>query len=90
MESAIRLRPMCNDDVPGVMAIEQLAFETGWPSTAFERELAHNAMARYIVLETARGLLGFAGLWLMVDEAHVVTVAVLPAERRAGFGRLLV
>ena len=35
-------------------------------------------------------LLGFAGLWLMFDEAHVVTVAVAEADRRHGYGRILV
>lgn len=90
MDAAIRLRPMHEDDVPAVMAVEREAFETGWPKTAFERELAHNAMARYLVLDSPRGVIGFAGLWLMLDEAHVVTVAVLPGERRAGYGRVLV
>lgn len=79
-------------DAPEVMAVEQLAYSPGWPATAFERELTQNGMARYIVLRDAgTGRIdGFAGLWLMVDEAHVVTVAVLPESRRKGFGRILV
>jgi [ribosomal protein S18]-alanine N-acetyltransferase len=32
---------------------------------------------------------GFLGLWLMVDEAHIVTVAVRAAERQQGIGELL-
>lgn len=88
---APRLRRMSPEDVPIVMAVEQAAYSGGWPVTAFERELTGNGMARYIVLEgTGGGIKGFAGLWLMVDEAHVVTVAVLPEERRQGLGRLLV
>ncbi len=49
-------------------------------------------MARYVVLRDAESkrVEGFAGLWLMVDEAHVVTVAVLPEVRRRGYGRALV
>jgi ribosomal-protein-alanine N-acetyltransferase len=82
---------MSPEDVPEVMAVERAAYSGGWPATAFERELTGNGMARYIVLEEAgAGIAGFAGLWLMVDEAHVVTVAVLPEERRRGLGRLLV
>lgn len=88
---APRLRKMSPEDVPVVMAVERAAYSGGWPATAFERELTGNGMARYIVLEEAGGgIAGFAGLWLMVDEAHVVTVAVLPEERRRGLGRLLV
>ena len=79
-------------DVPSVMAVERAAYSSGWPSTAFERELTQNGMARYIVLREEAGgaVQGFAGLWLMVDEAHVVTVAVLPELRRQGLGRVLV
>ncbi|MCC7365867.1 MAG: ribosomal protein S18-alanine N-acetyltransferase [Dehalococcoidia bacterium] len=84
---------MATADIPAVMAIEHAAYDSGWPPTAFERELTTNAMARYIVLERhgggAPGIIGFAGMWLMVDQAHVVTVAVNPAERRTGYGRLL-
>jgi ribosomal-protein-alanine N-acetyltransferase len=73
-----------------VMAVERAAYDSGWPTTAFERELTQNPMARYVVLREAERITGFAGLWLMVDEAHVVTVAVLPEARGRGFGAALV
>lgn len=95
MPSALRLRRVTIEDLETVRAIEQAAFTTGWPPTAFEHEIAHNGRARYVLLERDgepgdRQALGFAGLWLMVDEAHVVTVAVRPEERRNAYGRLLV
>lgn len=92
MDAPPRLAMMRPGDMPEVMAVERAAYSQGWPTTAFERELTQNAMARYIVLRGPAGgpVVGFAGLWLMVDEAHVVTVAVLPEERRAGYGRVLV
>ncbi len=34
-------------------------------------------------------IIGFAGLWLMVDEAHVTTIAMHPGFRRLGLGELL-
>jgi ribosomal-protein-alanine N-acetyltransferase len=34
-------------------------------------------------------IIGFAGLWLMVDEAHITTIATHPAFRRRGLGELL-
>ena len=92
--SAAVVRAMRPADVPAVIAVERLSFAVGWPHTAFERELSTNAMARYIVLEApaagVSGLAGFGGIWLMVDEAHIVTVAVVPEQRGRGFGRLLV
>ncbi len=34
-------------------------------------------------------IIGFAGLWLMVDEAHITTIAVHPAHRGLHVGELL-
>ena len=83
---------MRREDMAQVIAVERASYSAGWPATAFERELTQNAMARYVVLRPPHSdeVIGFAGLWLMVDEAHVVTVAVLPEQRRHGFGRALV
>ena len=78
------------DDIPAVVEVERRSFDKGWAATAFERELAQNRMARYLVLETDGEITGFGGLWLMVDEAHVVTAAVRPEYRRHGLGRLIV
>src|SRR5690349_13136930 len=33
-------------------------------------------------------IIGFAGLWLMVDEAHITTIAVHPDYRGKGLGEL--
>jgi ribosomal-protein-alanine N-acetyltransferase len=89
---ALRIRMMALGDVEAALAVERGAFREGWPTTAFARELTQNGAARYVVLqESATGrMLGFGGLWLMVDEAHIVTVAVEPGERGKGYGRLLV
>ena len=34
-------------------------------------------------------IVGFVGIWFMVDEAHIVTIAVAEAERRQGLGEAL-
>ena len=77
-------------DIAAVVGVERRAFDKGWPATAFERELTQNRMARYLVLQVNGETAGFGGIWLMVDEAHVVTVAVLPEFRGRGLGRLIV
>lgn len=86
------LRPLAEGDVAAVIQLERASFEPGWAETAFERELKHNGMARYIVLATTgkpERIIGFAGAWLMVDEAHVVSMAVRSELRGRGYGRLL-
>lgn len=81
--------PMRLDDVPAVHEIERLSFSTPWPAHAFEQELKGNRLARYVVARAGERIVGFAGLWLMVDEAHVTTFGVHPDWRRQGIGRQL-
>jgi [ribosomal protein S18]-alanine N-acetyltransferase len=81
--------PMRIDDVPAVHEIERLSFRTPWPSYAFEQELRGNRLARYVVARAGDAVVGFAGLWLMVDDAHITTFSVHPDWRRQGIGRQL-
>lgn len=86
----LRVEPMLLGDIPAVHAIESASFPTPWPPYAFRGELESNRMAHYLVVRAGERVVAYAGLWLMVDEAHVTTFAVLPAYRRRGIaGRLL-
>jgi ribosomal-protein-alanine N-acetyltransferase len=76
-------------DIPAVHAIESASFPTPWPPYAFRQELETNRMARYIVVRAGHRVIAYAGIWLMADEAHMTTFAVLPAYRRRGIGGLL-
>ncbi len=81
--------PMRMDDVAAVHEIERLSFRTPWPAYAFEQELRANRLARYIVARAGDRIVGFAGIWMMVDEAHVTTFGVHPDWRRQAIGRQL-
>ena len=81
--------PMRPEDVPAVHEIERLSFRTPWPAYAFEQELHGNRLARYVVARAGERVVGFAGVWLMVDDAHITTFAVHPEWRRQAIGRQL-
>lgn len=81
---------MTLDDIPQIVALEARAMNEGWHPGAYEHELKNNGAARYIVGEREGEIIGFAGLWLQFDQAHVVTVAVDPVHQRQGYGSLLV
>lgn len=83
------VEPMRHEDVPAVHEIERLSFRTPWPAYAFEQELRSNRLARYLVARARDRIVGFAGIWLMVDEAHITTFSVHPEWRRQGIGRQL-
>jgi len=89
LTARVFVEPMRLDDVQAVHEIERLSFSTPWPAYAFEQELRGNRLARYVVARAGERVVGFAGVWLMVDEAHITTFGVHPEWRRQGIGRQL-
>ncbi|HLE59532.1 MAG TPA: ribosomal protein S18-alanine N-acetyltransferase [Candidatus Limnocylindria bacterium] len=83
----LQIEPMRLADVAAVHDVERLSFATPWPVFAFEQELTGNRLARYLVARSGDRLVGFGGIWLMVDEAHITTFGVHPDWRRRGIGR---
>lgn len=89
LTAAVRIEEMRVEDIPAVLDIERLSFLTPWPPEAFQQEVRHNRLARYLVARQGGAVVGYAGVWLMVDEAHITTFAVHPDWRRQGIGRRL-
>lgn len=79
-------------DASEIAEMEALCFSTPWSRDAFLHELTQNELALYLVAvgkETGR-LVGYAGIWRILDEGHITNVAVHPAYREKGIGRQLV
>ena len=85
----VLIEDMTIDDIAGVQEVERSSFPVPWPANAFRHELTQNKNARYIVAREGGQIVGYAGLWLMVDEAHITTFAVLPEHRRRRIGERL-
>jgi len=79
------------DDLPCVMEIERASFSTPWPHDSYRHELRENRVACYLVARDGPEIVGYAGMWVILEEAHVTTIAVDPTQRRRRIGeRLLV
>ena len=85
----LRIEPMTFEDLPRVRLIERASFFNPWPVDAYRNELMTNRLASYVVARLGGDVIGFAGLWVMVDEAHVTSFAVDPRWRRRGVGERL-
>ena len=83
------IAPMQHADLPAVQSIERASFRTPWPAHAYRQELDTNRLAHYLVVRADDRVIGYGGLWLMVDEAHVTTFAVDPRWRRRKVGERL-
>lgn len=88
-DASIRIRPMEEKDVNAVSALDRLVFTLPWSYESFMHELKHNPLARYYVLDAGGSVIGYAGMWLVFDEAHVTNIAVHPEKRGRGWGEKL-
>ena len=87
----IVIEDMTINDIDDVQVVERASFPVPWPANAFRHELTQNKNAHYIVAREGDRIVGYAGLWLSLDEAHITTFAVLPDYRRRKIGeRMLV
>lgn len=87
----VTLEAMRLDDVPRVREIEQMSFRSMWPRDAYTHELRDNRLASYIVARAENDIVGYAGMWVIMDEAHITTIAVDPIYRGQHIGeRLLI
>lgn len=83
------IRRMTLNDVDAVHFIEAATFARPWTRQDFVKEMTTNACARYLVAEKDGAVIGYAGAWIVLDEAHVTNVAVAKDHRGQGVGRQL-
>ncbi len=86
------IRRMTVEDVPAVAKLDQISFSLPWPEHAFRYEVTDNRISRCWVGQAEDGrVVAELVLWLIMDEAHIATIAVLPEFRRQGIGaRILI
>ncbi|WML50775.1 ribosomal protein S18-alanine N-acetyltransferase [Neobacillus sp. PS3-12] len=89
MDESIVFRFMREEDIDQVLEIEHASFATPWSREAFYNELNMNKFAVYIVLEVDQKVVGYCGVWVVIDEAHVTNIAILPEYRGRKFGEAL-
>ena len=83
------IRKMTVEDIPAVVALDQMSFSLPWPERSFRFELTDNPASRCWVAEVDGSIVGMIVNWLLVDEVHVATIATHPGYRRQGIARKL-
>jgi [ribosomal protein S18]-alanine N-acetyltransferase len=89
-KTPIVIQRMQNEDVERVAELDRKCFPTPWTVSAYYTEV-HNPSAFYIVARVDGLIVGFAGMWVIMDEAHITTIGVDPDYRGRKIGeRMLV
>ena len=84
----ITVRAMTKADVKSVYEIEVLSFRTPWSYRSLLGELK-NSVAHYTVMEKDGEVIGYCGMWVLFEEAHITNIAITPKERGNGYGKQL-
>lgn len=83
----VNYRKMTIADVEAVHAIEQATFPSPWTLDSFYYEMTENQFSHYLVAEDEQQtIVGFCGVWLVIDAAQITNVAVVDAVRGQGIG----
>lgn len=86
----INIERMQIEDVETVAELDKKCFPTPWSVSAYLTEV-HNSSAYYVVARVNEKIVGYAGMWLIMDEAHITTIGVDPEFRGRKIGeRILV
>lgn len=87
--SRFTIQPMTTADIAAVTRIERASFSTVWPSDAFHNELSTNKLAHYFVGRYEDRVVAYGGIWVILEDSHITTLAVDPEYRGRRFGEVL-
>ncbi len=87
------IRPMSMEDIGRVHAIDLMSFSMPWSERSYRFELTENRNAQVLVAEIVapegREVVGMIVVWVILDEAHIATIATHPDYRGRKIGRKL-
>ncbi len=86
---SVTIRQMRLDDIEYVSRLERRCYTLPWSSSAYVTEVG-NSNAYYTVATLADGtIVGYCGMWVIMDELHMTTIAVDPVVRGLKIGERL-
>ena len=85
---SLHFRPMAMADIPAVLDLERATFPQPWSEGIFRDELNLDNRV-YVVAESGGEMVGYGGLMLIDEDAHVTTLAVSGEVRQGGLGTRL-
>jgi ribosomal-protein-alanine N-acetyltransferase len=80
-------------DIDALLVIENQSFRSPWPRQHFQSELDQPYSCILLAqqqVSTPRSIVGYLVFWLIIDEMHILNLAVSPCYRRQGIARSLI
>src|SRR5215212_7915971 len=88
---SVVLRAASHDDVGDMVEIEEASFSDPWSAASFAGYLSESNVGRALVTvaESAARVIGYSVMLFALPDADLANIAVAPAARGQGTGRLL-
>jgi [ribosomal protein S18]-alanine N-acetyltransferase len=84
----LTVRDMKPEDLDVIVELEKVLFSQPWDLESFEYELEQPYSESYVVVCDDR-IIAYFMMWSLLDEMHVLNIAVIPEYRRKGIARWL-
>lgn len=89
MSEAVHIREMKKEDIGEVYVIEKNTYTSAWTRDILEHEVLHNQHGIYAVIEYEQQIVGYAGMWVVFDDAQITTIAIDPKFQGKKLGQQL-
>lgn len=84
-------KPMMLDDLDEVLEIERKSFLTPWTPDLFVNEFSNPRSVKRIIRSAVDNhLIGYIIWWVVLDEGHLMSIAIDPEDQNKGAGKFLV
>jgi len=82
------IRLLEGQDTPQIHRIEQLCFPVPWSEESISHDLEENVLSRWLGIFDENGrLIAYGGMWLVINEGHILNIAVDPEFQGKGYGK---
>jgi len=88
-KSEITFRKARKSDVSGIYEVETSCFASPWSLASISYDICDNPLALYVVASDGEKIIGFCGMHCILNEGHIMNLAVLEQYRENGIGEKL-
>lgn len=77
-------------DIDAIARVENACFSIPWSIDAIKHEICENKLADFMIAcDEENNIIGYIGIWTLLDECQINKIAVLPEKRKLGFGKAI-